>query len=103
MAQLRFSMIMIIFSLISIAITIGIARYTKRTGFKYIPSILFALIAIGCIIKSKWFSQGFEDIAYFIMAVMAMILAIVVTITAFIIGIYRRKKHGKNMDPTAPL
>lgn len=103
MAQFKFSMMMIIFSLISIAITIGIARYTKRTGFKYIPSIFFALIAIGCIIKSRWFSQGFEDIAYLIMAIMAIILAFVVTITAFIIGIYRRKKHGKNMDPTAPL
>lgn len=103
MAQFRFSMIIIILSLISIAITVGIARYTKRTGFKYIPSIFFALIAIGCFIKSKWFSQGFEDLAYLIMAIMAMILAIVVTITAFIVGIYRRRKHGKNMDPTAPL
>lgn len=102
-AQFRFSMMMIILSLISIAITVGIAKYAKRTGFKYIPSIFFALIAIGCIIKSRWFSQGFEDLAYLIMAIMAIILAFIVTITAFFVGIYRRKKHGKNMDPTAPL
>lgn len=98
MAQIKLLIVLIIFSLLAIAITVGIARFSKRRVSKYIPSVFFALIAIGCIIKSKWYSQSFEDIAFLLMAIIAMILTLVVSATALIIDVNKRKKNNRQKN-----
>lgn len=86
MAETRFLIIIIILSLIVIAIIVFIARFTKRKVLKYFPSAFFSLIAIGCFIKSIYFSRSFEDIAFMLMTIIAVILTVTAIITARTFG-----------------
>ncbi len=89
MGNIRFYIIIVVFSLIAIGITYLIARFTKKNSLKFMPSVVFALIAVGCFVKSAYFSQSFQDIAFMLMGILATILFIVSLITAIIVG---RKK-----------
>lgn len=86
MTNIRFYIIIGIFSLIAIGITYLIARFTKKNSLKFLPSVVFALAAVGCFIKSAFFSQSFQDIAFMLMGILATILSVVSLITAVLVG-----------------
>lgn len=90
--MLKVWLIAITFSLISIMLTILIARFSKRILIKYIPSGIFGLFSIGFLVKSLYFSESFQDIAYMLMAILAFILTIVGLITAIVLDIIKSKK-----------
>ncbi len=90
MENIRFYIIVVVLSLIAIGITYLIAKFTKKNSLKFLPAVVFALTAVGCFIKSAYFSQSFQDIAFMLMGILATILFLVSLITAVLLG--RRKK-----------
>ena len=86
MENIRFYIIIAVFSLIAIGITYLIARFTKKNSVKFLPSVVFAVVAVGCFIKSVYFSESFQDIAFMLMGILATILFAVSLITAILLG-----------------
>jgi len=86
MDNIRFYAIVVGFSLIAIGITFLIERFTRKNGLKFIPAAIFAVAAVGCFIKSAYFSQSFQDIAFMLMGILATILFVVSFITAVLLG-----------------
>ena len=86
MNNIRFYAIVVIFSLIAIGITFLISRFTKKNSLKFMPAVVFAVAAVGCFIKSAYFSQSFQDLAFMLMGIMATILFVVSLITAILLG-----------------
>lgn len=64
----RFAVINVVIGLFLILIVYILGKYFKSKKIKYIPAIITFIAGIACIIKSVYFSQGFEDIAYMILA-----------------------------------
>jgi hypothetical protein len=70
-----------------------LARFFRNLVIiKYIPSLVALLTGIGFYIKSSFYSTGFEDLVYVILALVAGIVFIVSLITAIIMDIIQRKK-----------
>ena len=86
MDNIMFYAIVVIFSLIAIGITFLIDRFTRKNSLKFIPAIVFAAAAVGCFIKSAYFSQSFQDIAFMLMGILATVLFAVSLITAILLG-----------------
>ena len=86
MDNIRFYAILLVFSLIVIGVTFLIARFTGKNSLKFMPAVVFALAAVGCFIKSVYFSQSFQDIAFMLMGIMAVVLFTVSFITAILTG-----------------
>lgn len=81
-------------SLISIIITFFLGRFFKSRAFvKYIPAIISAIAVIGFYIKSEFFSTGFQDLAYIVLALIAGIVFFVSLLTALIIGILQKRNR----------
>lgn len=84
----------ICFAAIGITAIIGVLAKGKRI-FKYVPSIISALSVIVFFIKIKYFSSGFEALAYFVFALGAGIFSLTALITAVVIDIILKKKAPK--------
>jgi len=57
MLGMKLWLIVIVFSLTTVVFTLLIAKYTKKRPYKYIPSAILGLIAIGLFVKSFFFSN----------------------------------------------
>ncbi|HEY5582965.1 MAG TPA: hypothetical protein VIK78_00525 [Ruminiclostridium sp.] len=91
-----FYLLVAVSSLISVLITFFLGRFfEKRAIVKYIPAIIIALAVIGFFIKSRFFSTGFEDLAYIVLALIAGIVFVVSLITAFIMDLLQRRNRRK--------
>ena len=89
-----FYIVVAIGSIISILITIYLGRVFKEKAFiRYIPAIISALFVIGFYIKSRYYSEGMEDLGYVILALIASIVFFVSFIAAFIMGLVRRRNR----------
>ena len=86
MDNIRFYAIIGVFSLMAVGITYLIARFTKKNSVKFLPAVVFLLAAIGSFIKSVYFSESFQDIAFMLMGILATILFVVSLITAILVG-----------------
>jgi len=62
----------------------------EKVFFKYIPTIVFMIVTVVCLIKAIWFSTGMEDLAYFIMALLALGVLVISLITGIIIDVVTR-------------
>lgn len=94
MAQGSFLLFIAIPCLISIILTYLLGRFFKKPAIvKYIPAIVSLLIAIGFYIKARYYSSGFEDLAYIILGFIAAIVFIVSLVTAVIMDIVTRTKN----------
>ncbi len=69
-------------------------QYKKLPLVKYIPAMLAALAGIASYLKARFFSTGFEDIGFVILALIACIVFFLSFITAFIMGILQRGRNG---------
>lgn len=84
-------------SAIAIILTFVLNKFFgKRAIIRYIPAIIAGLAVIGFYIKSAYFSSGFEDLGYIILALMACVIFFVSFVTAFIIGIIQRNRNNQN-------
>jgi len=86
MDNMRVYVIIGVFSLMAVGITYLIARFTKKNSVKFLPAVVFLLAAIGSFIKSVYFSESFQDIAFMLMGILATILFVVSLITAILVG-----------------
>ena len=90
MNNLRLFIIIGIISLIFIIIVLVLSKYFKRKRtVKYIPAIIAIFLTLAFFIKSRYFSTGFEDLAYIVLAVISIIEFIVSLLTAIIIDLIR--------------
>jgi len=62
----------------------------EKVFFKYIPTIVFLIVTVVCVIKAIWFSTGMEDLAYFITALLAFGVMVISLITGVIIDLVAR-------------
>ena len=62
----------------------------EKVFFKYIPTIVFLIVTVVCVIKAIWFSTGMEDFAYFITALLAFGVMVISLITGVIIDLVAR-------------
>jgi len=92
MDNMRVYVIIGVFSLMAVGITYLIARFTKKNSVKFLPAVVFLLAAIGSFIKSVYFSESFQDIAFMLMGILATILFVVSLITAILVGRKNKKK-----------
>ncbi len=82
-------------SLIAILVTFFLARVFRNVPFvKYLPCIITAISGIGFYIKAAFFSTGFEDLGYIVMALIACIVFFISFITAFIMGMIQKKSKN---------
>ena len=86
MDNIRFYAIIGVFSVIAIGITYLIARFTKKNSLKFLPAVVFALAAAASFVKSVYFSESFQDIAFMLMGILATILFAVSLVTALLMG-----------------
>lgn len=93
MTDIKFYLIIGAFSLFAVGITYLIARFTKKNSLKFLPTVVFALMAAGCFIKSAYFSESFQDIAFMLMGILATVLFAVSLITAILLG--KKQKNKK--------
>lgn len=80
--------------LISVLITFFLGRIFKnRIIVKYIPAIIFLFAGLGFLIKAKFFSttEGFAELGYIILMLIAGIVFIISLITALIMEFIQRK------------
>ncbi|NMA66774.1 MAG: hypothetical protein GX957_11140 [Clostridiaceae bacterium] len=61
--------------------------------FKYIPTFVLFIVGIFCIIKAVYFSEGMEDLAYFIIAMMVTGVMLISLITGIILDIIEKHKR----------
>lgn len=81
-------------TIIVVLITYLLHKFCRKKSFvKYIPAILLVAADCGFLIKSEYFSTGFEDLAYLVMAMIAGILFIPSLLAAIILGIVNRNKN----------
>jgi hypothetical protein len=92
MDNIRFYAILAGFSIIAIGITFLIAKFTKKNSLKFLPAVVFALAAVGCFIKSAYFSESFQDLAFMLMGIMATVLFALSLITAMLMGKNKKAK-----------
>lgn len=93
MANARLFLIVAICGIIFASITYLSARYFKSKIIKYIPCAFAASVSVFFLVRALYFSKGngFEDIAFIIMALIAFGVFIVSLITALFIEFWRRK------------
>ena len=92
MDNIRFYALMGGLSLIAIGITYLIARFTKKNSIKFLPAVVFLVAAVASFIKSVYFSESFQDLAFMLMGILATVLFIVSLITAILLGRKFKKK-----------
>lgn len=89
-----FYIVVAIGSIISILVTFFLGRAFKEKALvRYIPAIISALFVIGFYIKSRYYSEGMEGLGYVILVLIACIVFFVSFITAFIMGLVRRRNR----------
>lgn len=82
-------------SITAMLLTFFLARHFRRLSIvKYVPSIIAALAGIGFYIKSAYFSTGFEDLGFIVLALISLIVFFMSFITALIMGILLRNKNS---------
>ena len=92
MEQYSFYLVVIGIVLVFVAATILLGRKQIRKAFlKYIPAIIAGAATLAAIIKTAWFSEGFEGLGYAIMAMIAAIIFLVSIVTAIVVEIVNRK------------
>lgn len=90
-----FYLFIAIAGLITVIITtlLGIF-FTRHKIIKYIPAIIFAAATAGFWVKARYFSQGFEDLGYAVLGLIAAIVFVIAILNALIIElIQRNRKH----------
>jgi len=69
-------------------------RFSRpRRFFKYIPTLVFLIVDIFCLVKAIYFSTGMEDLAYIIIAFMVTGVMLISLITGIIIDIAERYRR----------
>jgi hypothetical protein len=97
MERFLFFTVILLIALAFAAATVLLGGKRVRKGiYKYIPSIVAGAAAIALVIKTAWFSEGFEGLGYLIMAMIAAVIFFVSIITAILMEIVRRKGKGGN-------
>ena len=82
---------------VAITITFILNKYSgKRVIIRYIPSIVAGVAVIGFYVNSAYYSSGFEDLGYMILALIACAIFLVSFVTAFILGIIQRSRKSDN-------
>ncbi len=96
MENMRFFIFIGIASLIFAFITFLLGIYFRKKRFiKYIPSILILILGVSFLVKSVYFSNGFEDIGYMVLSLMSVGVFIISTLTALLIEFVFRSKRKK--------
>lgn len=88
----NFIAIMAVIGIVFVIVTILLGRLRKRWP-KYMPAVLTGAAVVAAFVKAKWFSEGFEGLAYIILFLMALITFIVSLITAVILEIIRARNR----------
>jgi len=87
----RMILLIAVIGIIVSALQVFIWRLSKEKAFfKYIPTIVFLIVTVVCLIKAIWFSTGMEDLAYFITALLAFGVMVISLITGIIIDLVAR-------------
>lgn len=96
MPQLPFMLMILAIGLPISVLQIIIWRYSRPGKFfKYIPNLVFLIVGLLCFIKAVYFSTGMEDLAYIIIAFLAIGVMFISLITGVILDIiekYRNKR-----------
>ncbi|NLX64291.1 MAG: hypothetical protein GX022_05905 [Clostridiaceae bacterium] len=88
---IRMILLIAVIGIIVSALQVFIWRLSKEKAFfKYIPTIVFLIVTVVCLIKAIWFSTGMEDLAYFITALLAFGVLVISLITGIIIDLVAR-------------
>jgi ABC-type phosphate transport system permease subunit len=96
MGQYSFYIIIALISLAFAAVTILLGRKkVKRAILKYIPAMTAFAATLALIIKTAWFSEGFEGLGYAILAMITAILFLVSIITAIVVEIINRRRKRR--------
>jgi len=94
MNNIRLFIIIGIISLIFIIIVLLLSKFFKSKRIvKYMPAIVSIFLSIAFFIKSRYFSTGFEDLAYIVLSVIFVVVSIVSLLTATIVDY---KKWGES-------
>lgn len=89
-----FYMLIAVAGLLSILVTFFLGRFFKEKPFvKYIPAVISVLSGIGFYIKSRYFSEGMEDLAYAVLTLISCIVFFISFATAFIMGLLQRRSR----------
>jgi hypothetical protein len=91
----RLIIFILILSFIFATITYLLHKYFKHKAVvKYIPSVIAAVSGISFFIKSRFFSQGFEDLAYMILTIIAGVVFVVAFIIAIVMEFSVKRKRS---------
>ena len=96
MEQYSFYMVVALISLVFAGITILLGRkQVQRAILKYIPAMIAFVATLALIIKTAWYSEGFEGLGYAILAMITAVVFLVSIITAIIIAIVNRRRRSR--------
>lgn len=73
------------------AVLLGVYKRQNRV-LKYIPAIIAAVVSLGFLIKTYFFSEGFEALGYLIMMMISAAVFGISVITAVVLEIINRRR-----------
>ncbi|MDP4183254.1 MAG: hypothetical protein Q8942_19465 [Bacillota bacterium] len=92
---IRVLMFTILIGVIFSVIAFIIAKFEKKSRLpKYIPAILLFLIGAACVVKSRWFSEGLEELGYIVIAILVFVACATTLIITIAIDIYQKHHRG---------
>lgn len=96
MEQYSFYIAVVLISLVFTGMTILLGRkQVRRAILKYIPAMIAFAATLALIIKTAWFSEGFEGLGYAILAMITAVVFLVSIITAIVVAIINRRRSRR--------
>lgn len=96
MEQYSFYIVITLISLIFAGATILLGRkQVRRAILKYIPAMVAFAATVALIVKTAWFSEGFEGLGYAILAMITAAVFLVSIITAIVVAIINRRRRRR--------
>jgi hypothetical protein len=93
MEHIRLLFLIFLTGIIFSGIVILIARFPKNGRLlKYIPSLALFAGGAACIIKARWFSEGFEGLGYVVLSITVFGGGIIALVTAAVIDMINRSR-----------